>query len=93
MFTTVFKKTVAVNNTFIASTLSRSIRQFSKERAGKSIRPGCALIIDGQPHKCVKYGHGGTKLLNLILDPSHRFNNVYWQRMVVAKVLMYDMSD
>ena len=52
-----------------------TLRNFSKERAGKSIRPGCAIILDGQPHKCSKMiqgkrGKGGgfvrASLKNLI---------------------------
>jgi len=39
-----------VGNTFL--------RQFSKERAGKSVRPGCALVLDGVPHRCTKMIQG-----------------------------------
>ena len=34
------------------------LRHFSKERAGKSVRPGCALVLDGVPHRCTKMIQG-----------------------------------
>ena len=40
------------------SVLSSITRCFSKERAGKSIRPGCAIILDNQPHRCTKLVQG-----------------------------------
>lgn len=40
------------------SLFSASVRSFSKERAGKSIRPGCAIILDNQPHRCTKFVQG-----------------------------------
>jgi hypothetical protein len=33
-------------------------RAFSKERAGKSIKPGVALVIDENPHKVMRINHG-----------------------------------
>ena len=40
------------------SAVSSCVRLFSKERAGKSIRPGCAIILDNQPHRCIKFVQG-----------------------------------
>lgn len=40
------------------SALAFNSRLFSKERAGKSIRPGCAIILDNQPHRCTKFVQG-----------------------------------
>lgn len=62
------------------SMLQSSSRFFSKERAGKSIRPGCAIILDNQPHRCSKIiqgkrGKGGgfikATLKNLITGNSY----------------------
>lgn len=33
-------------------------RFFSKERAGKSVRPGAALVLDGVPHRVTKIIQG-----------------------------------
>lgn len=35
-----------------------SLRFFSKERAGKAVKPGEALVIDGAPHKVTKITQG-----------------------------------
>lgn len=35
-----------------------SYRLFSKERAGKAVKPGEALVIDGAPHKVTKITQG-----------------------------------
>jgi translation elongation factor P/translation initiation factor 5A len=62
------------------SMLHSGLRLFSKERAGKSIRPGCAIILDNQPHRCSKIiqgkrGKGGgfikATLKNLITGNSY----------------------
>ena len=47
-----------VSRKFPGQPLFCNFRNFSKERAGKSVRPGCAIILDGQPHKCVKMIQG-----------------------------------
>lgn len=61
-------------------TLFSVSRWFSKERAGKSIRPGCAIILENQPHRCSKIiqgkrGKGGgfikATLKNLITGNSY----------------------
>ena len=33
-------------------------RHFSKARAGKSVRIGCSLVLDGVPHRCTKMIQG-----------------------------------
>lgn len=67
-------------NKHATSVLHSSSRLFSKERAGKSIRPGCAIILDNQPHRCSKIiqgkrGKGGgfirATLKNLITGNSY----------------------
>jgi hypothetical protein len=35
-----------------------SARFMSKERAGKAVKPGAALVIDGAPHKVLKITQG-----------------------------------
>ena len=46
----------------IRVTLNRSAlilsRSFSKERAGKSVKPGAALILNGQPFRVTKIIQG-----------------------------------
>lgn len=34
------------------------VRHFSKERAGKSIRPGAAIVLNGMPHRVTKITQG-----------------------------------
>lgn len=38
--------------------LVSAVRAFSKDRAGKSVRPGAALVIDGIPHRVTKMVQG-----------------------------------
>lgn len=47
-----------LSTTYPVSIVQSTARFFSKERAGKSIRPGCAIIIDSQPHRCSKMVQG-----------------------------------
>lgn len=35
-----------------------NIRFMSKERAGKAVKPGAALVVDGAPHKVLKITQG-----------------------------------
>lgn len=53
-----FRRTVCGSDRFIASTLAISIRNFSKDKAGTSVKPKCNLVIDGQLFKCVKMIQG-----------------------------------
>ena len=38
--------------------INRTIRHFSKERAGKSVKPGAAIVLDGAPHRVIKIIQG-----------------------------------
>lgn len=38
--------------------IQNGLRCFSKERAGKSIKPNAVLVINDQPHKVVKFNQG-----------------------------------
>jgi hypothetical protein len=60
VITTTAKANTVNNGRFAPSTLimKGGIRYFSKERAGKSVKPGCAIILDGQPHRCTKMIQG-----------------------------------
>jgi translation elongation factor P/translation initiation factor 5A len=35
-----------------------NLRYFSKERAGKSIRPGATIVLNGVPHRVTKMIQG-----------------------------------
>ena len=34
------------------------VRMMSKERAGKSVKPGAALVLDGKAHRVIKITQG-----------------------------------
>jgi hypothetical protein len=47
----------AVRTSFVKTTFATS-RCFSKEAARKSVKAGAVLVLDGAPHKVIKFVHG-----------------------------------
>ncbi len=55
-------------------------QKFSTDRAGKSVRPGAALVLDGIPHRVTKMNQGkrGKGKLNLNIKLLFEFISGRW---------------
>lgn len=59
-----------------------ALRYFSKERASKGVKPGTAIVLDGQPHMVQKItqgrrGKGGGFVRFCVAIYSVRFENCF----------------
>ena len=82
----------------ISSARTPLFRYFSKERAGKAIKPGIAIVLDGVPHRVMKIiqgkrGKGVEIFLFLYYSFRYAFNlRLFRWRLCSRHLKEYDES-